>query len=46
MRHEKFGAGIVLNVNGEGDKTEVEVVFAGIGPKRLLLAYAKLEKVK
>jgi DNA helicase-2/ATP-dependent DNA helicase PcrA len=46
VRHEKFGVGVVLNVSGEGDKTELEVVFPNVGPKRLLLAYAKLEKVK
>ncbi len=46
VRHEKFGVGVVLNVSGEGDKTELEVVFPNVGPKRLLLAYAKLERVK
>ena len=46
VRHEKFGVGVVLNVTGDGDNTTVEVVFPNVGPKRLLLAYAKLDKVK
>jgi DNA helicase-2/ATP-dependent DNA helicase PcrA len=46
VRHDKFGVGVVLNVTGEGDNTTVEVVFPNVGPKKLVLAYAKLEKVK
>ncbi len=46
VRHEKFGVGVVLNVSGEGDNTSLEVVFPNVGPKRLLLAYAKLARVK
>ena len=46
VRHEKFGVGVVLNVSGEGDNEQLEVVFPNVGPKRLLLAYAKLERVK
>lgn len=45
VRHATFGVGVVLNVTGEGDNTTVEVVFPNAGPKKLLLAYAKLEKV-
>ena len=46
VRHNTFGLGVVLNVSGEGDAAIVEVVFANHGPKKLALAYAKLEKVK
>ncbi|HLJ55979.1 MAG TPA: 3'-5' exonuclease, partial [Chthonomonadaceae bacterium] len=46
VRHEKFGVGVVLNVDGEGDKTQIEVAFPNVGPKRLLLSYARLERVK
>ena len=45
VRHATFGVGVVLNVTGSGDNTAVEVVFPNVGPKRLLLAYANLEKV-
>ena len=46
VRHGVFGLGVVLNVTGEGDATIVEVVFANHGPKRIALAYAKLDIVK
>jgi DNA helicase-2/ATP-dependent DNA helicase PcrA len=46
VRHEKFGVGVVLNVTGEGDDTTVEVVFPNVGPKKLLLSLAKLQRVK
>jgi DNA helicase-2/ATP-dependent DNA helicase PcrA len=45
VRHGTFGVGVVLKVTGEGDNTTVEAVFPNVGPKKLLLAYAKLEKV-
>src|SRR5579871_4830623 len=44
VRHATFGRGVILAVKGEGDNTEVEVAFPGVGPKKLMLAYAKLEK--
>jgi len=46
VKHVTFGVGVVLNVTGEGDNTTVDAVFPNVGPKKLLLAYAKLEKVK
>jgi DNA helicase-2/ATP-dependent DNA helicase PcrA len=46
VRHGTFGVGVILKVTGEGDAATVEVVFPNVGPKKLLLAYAKLEKVK
>jgi DNA helicase II / ATP-dependent DNA helicase PcrA len=46
VRHGTFGIGVVLKVSGEGDNTTIEAVFPNVGPKKLLLAYAKLEKVK
>lgn len=46
VRHEKFGIGVILNVSGEGANRQVEVVFPSVGPKRLALAYAKLEPIR
>ncbi|HZT41104.1 MAG TPA: UvrD-helicase domain-containing protein [Chthonomonadaceae bacterium] len=46
VRHATFGMGVVLKVSGEGENTTVEVVFPNVGPKKLVLAYARLEKVK
>ncbi|HZO90715.1 MAG TPA: DNA helicase PcrA [Chthonomonadaceae bacterium] len=45
VRHAVFGVGVVLKVTGEGDNTTVEAVFPNVGPKKLLLSLAKLEKV-
>ncbi len=45
VRHKKFGEGVILGIEGGGDKAEAVVHFAGIGEKRLLLAWAPLEKI-
>ncbi len=43
VRHAKFGEGVVTQAEGSGDRTRVEVHFASVGPKWLMLAYANLE---
>ena len=45
VRHAVFGQGVVLRAEGKGDDTQVEVAFPNVGVKKLLLAYAKLERV-
>jgi DNA helicase-2/ATP-dependent DNA helicase PcrA len=45
VTHQKFGEGVVLELIGEGDKTEAVVHFRDAGEKRLLLAWAPLAKV-
>ena len=45
VRHAKWGEGVVLDLEGSGDKTEIVVRFPDVGEKRLLLAWAPLEKV-
>ncbi len=45
VAHAKFGKGVVINSTGSGDEEQVTVMFAGgVGLKKLLLAYAKLER--
>jgi DNA helicase-2/ATP-dependent DNA helicase PcrA len=45
VRHSHWGEGIVREIVGAGDRAEAVVVFNGHGAKRLLLAWAPLEKV-
>ncbi len=44
VAHDKFGEGVILELVGEGDKTEAVVHFRDAGEKRLLLAWAPLAK--
>ena len=44
VRHAKFGVGVVINVEGHGTDTRVQINFGGAhGVKWLALEYAKLE---
>ena len=45
VRHSHWGEGTVRQVTGEGDRTEAVVAFDQQGDKRLLLAWAPLERV-
>ena len=45
VSHEKFGEGVIVNMRGDGDKTEATVRFRGVGEKTLLLAWAPLTKL-
>lgn len=44
--HDRFGSGMVVSYRKVKDDAEVAVAFDGAGIKRLLLSFAKLEKVK
>lgn len=43
VKHAKFGFGEVLNFEGYGDSTRVQIKFQNIGTKWLISAYANLE---
>ena len=45
VRHKVFGEGVILDMSGQGDKTEALVRFREAGEKRLLLSWAPLEKL-
>jgi DNA helicase-2/ATP-dependent DNA helicase PcrA len=44
VRHDKWGLGTIREVVGTGDQAEAEVMFDTQGKKRLLLAWAPLER--
>ena len=45
VRHAKFGAGVVLNIEGQGPHARVQVNFEGEGAKWLMLQYANLTPI-
>ena len=45
VTHGKFGEGMVVGCEGQGDRAVVVINFAGAGEKRLMLGYAKLETI-
>ncbi|MDZ7674324.1 MAG: DNA helicase PcrA [Acidimicrobiales bacterium] len=44
VSHATFGDGVIIDIEGAGDKTEATIQFADVGEKRLLLSWAPLEK--
>ncbi|MGZ4682253.1 MAG: UvrD-helicase domain-containing protein [Acidimicrobiales bacterium] len=45
VRHNTFGEGVILRIEGSGEKAVAVVHFAGAGEKQLLLNWAPLEKL-
>ena len=45
VRHAKWGEGVIIDIEGQGDKAEATVRFPEAGEKRLLLSWAPLEKL-
>ena len=46
VRHSQFGQGVVVSCQSVKDDSEVVVAFPGVGVKKLLLSFARLEKVE
>ena len=44
IRHQSWGLGTVVSVDGDGERAEARVRFDEAGEKRLLLAWAPLER--
>jgi DNA helicase-2/ATP-dependent DNA helicase PcrA len=42
VRHDKFGEGVVMNLEGKGEHTRVQVNFESAGIKWLVLSFARL----
>ena len=45
VRHQKFGEGMIVNLEGQGAHARVQVNFVEVGPKWLICAYANLEAI-
>jgi DNA helicase-2/ATP-dependent DNA helicase PcrA len=45
VRHARFGAGVVLSIEGQGPQARIQVNFEGEGAKWLMLQYANLTPV-
>jgi len=44
VRHPKFGPGTIRKIEGSGDSQKVIVWFNAIGPKKLMVKFAGLER--
>jgi DNA helicase-2/ATP-dependent DNA helicase PcrA len=45
VSHATFGEGVILLIEGQGEKAEVVIRFPGLGEKRLLLSWAPLTRL-
>jgi DNA helicase-2/ATP-dependent DNA helicase PcrA len=45
VRHASFGDGVILAIEGSGEKAEVVVRFVDKGEKRLLLSWSPLQRI-
>ena len=45
VTHDTFGLGTVVSLDGSGQNMQASVDFGSVGVKRLILRYAKLEKL-
>ncbi|WDD99003.1 DNA helicase II [Thalassomonas actiniarum] len=45
VEHSKFGEGVVLNYEGSGAQSRIQVNFDGLGSKWLVVAYANLQPI-
>ncbi|WP_428311075.1 DNA helicase II [Hydrocarboniphaga sp.] len=43
VSHAKFGEGVILSFEGEGERAQIEIRFREAGIKRLMLGFAKLQ---
>jgi DNA helicase-2/ATP-dependent DNA helicase PcrA len=46
VEHQRFGKGVVVQVEGAGNDKKATIKFAGIGEKKLLLRFAKLKIIE
>jgi DNA helicase-2/ATP-dependent DNA helicase PcrA len=46
VEHPSFGAGVIIDISGDGEKAEATINFSGTGTKHLSLAWAPLKKIE
>jgi len=46
VKHKKFGTGKIVKVDGASQDQKLEIEFENVGMRRLMAAYAQLEKLK
>jgi len=46
VEHPSFGAGVIIDISGVGEKAEATINFTGTGTKHLSLAWAPLKKIE
>ncbi|CAI2635127.1 ATP-dependent DNA helicase PcrA [Apilactobacillus kunkeei] len=46
VEHKAWGTGTVVKVNGTGEDMELDIAFPDKGLKRLLAAFAPIQKVQ
>jgi DNA helicase II / ATP-dependent DNA helicase PcrA len=44
VRHAKYGQGLIIKVEGEGDDAKLTINFPGYGVKKMIAKYAGLER--
>ncbi|HEC26045.1 MAG TPA: DNA helicase II [Gammaproteobacteria bacterium] len=45
VRHDKFGEGVIVNIEGKGEHTRAQVNFESAGVKWLVLSFARLTRL-
>ena len=45
VQHPTFGRGKILNTEGFGESLILEIMFTGLGVKKIMAKYAKLKVV-
>lgn len=45
VKHQRFGHGVIVDVEGQGPNKKAIINFENVGEKKLLLKFAKLERV-
>jgi DNA helicase-2/ATP-dependent DNA helicase PcrA len=45
VRHSKYGVGMIIRCEGEGDDSKLTISFPGYGLKKMIRKYAALERV-